>query len=86
VTRSQSGTVGMFFRGDIMNILAAVDAAILNSVDVVDTPEMEAYRRGCEVTIRAMALAFGLSYTPRSQMSQRQRDALLADYVPLVKE
>ena len=51
-----------WFRDDINNALRAIDSASAEVFDVIDTPEMQLYRRGYEAAIRSMAEAFGIHY------------------------
>ncbi len=51
-----------WFRDDINNALRAIDSASAEVFNLVNTPEMQLYRRGYEAAIRAMAEAFGIHY------------------------
>ncbi len=58
-----------WFRDDINNALRAIDSANAEVFSLVNTPEMQLYRRGYEAAIRAMAEAFGINYTPPAHYS-----------------
>lgn len=62
----KSRGLGVWFKDEIRNTLVALDAANLDIAQHIDTPEMRLYRKGYEAAIQAMAIAFGISYTPAS--------------------
>jgi hypothetical protein len=67
----------IWFRDDIMDALAAVDSANWDVAQHVDGPEMRLYRKGYEAALAAVAMAFGLAYSPPSSLCAAQ--ALIAD-------
>jgi hypothetical protein len=67
----------VWFRDDIMDALAAVDSANWDVAQHIDSPEMRLYRKGYEAAIAAVAMAFGLAYSPPSSMCAAQ--ALIED-------
>jgi len=69
IERRNPGT-RVWFRDDILDTLSAVDSANWDVAQHIETSEMQLYRKGYEAAIRATALAFGLSYTPRSQIAE----------------
>jgi len=62
--QAKSLGLGVWFKDEIKNTLVALDAANLDIAQHVDTPEMRLYRKGYEAAIQAMAIAFGIAYTP----------------------
>ena len=62
--QAKSHGLGVWFKDEIKNTLLALDAANLDIAQHIDTPEMRLYREGYEAAIQAMAIAFGVSYTP----------------------
>ncbi|HID63884.1 MAG TPA: hypothetical protein EYP49_14280 [Anaerolineae bacterium] len=62
--QAKSRGLGVWFKDEIKNTLLALDAANLDIAQHIDTPEMRLYRKGYEAAIQAMAIAFGISYTP----------------------
>ncbi len=62
---------GVWFRDDILDTLAAVDAANWDIAQHIDSREMLLYRMGFEAAIQAVAAAFGLAYQPRSLTSRK---------------
>lgn len=61
---SQRG-LKVYFRDEIHNALTAVDTANLELLANIDSPELQMYRKGYAAAIRAVAAAFGLSYSPQ---------------------
>ncbi len=57
-----SSGLNFWFRDDIKNALRAVDSANAEVFKVVNTPEMQLYRRGYAAAIRSIAEAFGIHY------------------------
>lgn len=55
----------IWFRDEIQNTLVAVDMANMDLVSGIDSSEVQMYRRGYAAAIRAVAAAFGLSYSPQ---------------------
>lgn len=55
----------IWFRDEIQNALAAVDIASTDLLSGIDSSEIQMYRRGYAAAIRAVAAAFGLSYSPQ---------------------
>jgi hypothetical protein len=62
----------IWFRDEIQNTLVAVDMANLDLFSSIDSPEMQMYRRGYVAAMRAVAAAFGLSYSPHIDQMQPQ--------------
>ncbi len=73
-SRHSSSRLNVWFKDDIQNALRAIDSANAELFSVVNTPELQIYRRGYEAALRAMAEAFGLRYEGAS----RSRDELPA--------
>ena len=57
-----SSGFGVWFRDDIKNALRAVDTANAEVFQVVNTPEIQLYRRGYAAALRSIAEAFGIHY------------------------
>jgi hypothetical protein len=58
---------GIWNRDDILDALAAVDAANWSLAQHIRTPEMVLYRQGFETAMASVAAAFGLAYRPPSR-------------------
>jgi len=62
----------IWFRDEIQNTLVAVDMANLDLFTSIDSPDVQMYRRGYAAAIRAVAAAFGLSYSPQIDQARPQ--------------
>lgn len=62
--RRRNQSPGVWYRGDVLDILRSVHSANWDIAQHIDTPQMRLYRKGFEAAIEAAATAFGLSYTP----------------------
>jgi len=72
VERRNQG-LGVWFRDEIQDTLNAVDAANWDIAQHLEgTDEIKLYRKGFEAALRAVAAAFGLSYSPQSHTAARR--------------
>ena len=56
------GKIGMWFAGDVTDLLRGVATAQLSILTVLPiTPETAAYRAGVEATLRSCCAVFGIS-------------------------
>jgi hypothetical protein len=67
---STSG-LDVWFKDDICNTLRAVDLANADVCKVINTPEMQFYRRGYEAALRAISEAFGVHYRATGESEER---------------
>jgi hypothetical protein len=59
----------VWFRDEIQDALTAVDTANMDVVSTINSPEIQMYRKGYAAAIRAVAAAFGVSYSPQALSS-----------------
>jgi len=73
--QAKSSGLGVWFTDEIKNALLSVAAAHLDVAECIDTPEMRLYHKGFEAAVKAMALAFGITFTfpaPDAEVPVRQ--------------
>jgi hypothetical protein len=60
--RRLASGIGVYFEKEIENALRAVDEANNDIAKVINTREMDIYRKGFSAAIDAVAVTFGLNY------------------------